>query len=181
MFAPVLLAASLLCSAVEGAQVVVFGDSWATGARTAFVDMFANHGADVTVDNRGVGGTFAQTWALTPNALRDAVTANPDATHVWLSLGGNDGIARLGIGQRPIEDIVEVTVGFLKMSLDPLFAMHPHIQLVVFGYEIIDLGPGLVCAIMGTALMPECGGEARCMNGGPEASFRGACDQLRVR
>ena len=29
------------------------------------------------------------------------VTANPDATHVWLSLGGNDGIARLGIGLRP--------------------------------------------------------------------------------
>ena len=27
----------------------------------------------IALDNRGVGGTFAQTWALTPNALRDAV------------------------------------------------------------------------------------------------------------
>merc|ERR1712070_131109 len=88
-----------------GADVVVFGDSWGTGARAAFQDMF--RGA-ATVDNRAVGGTFAQTWALTPNALRDAVSANPTASHVWLSLGGNDGIARLAIGQRPIEDIVEV-------------------------------------------------------------------------
>eukprot|EP01043_Picozoa_sp_COSAG02_P011658 COSAG02_NODE_433_length_22435_cov_151.224078_13_plen_330_part_00 len=156
----------------DAAQVVVFGDSWATGARTAFTDMFANHGANVTVDNRGVGGTFAQTWALTPNALRDAVTANPDATHVWLSLGGNDGIARLAIGQRPVSDIVDVTVGFLRMSLDPLFEMHPHIQLLVFGYEIIDLG-GLLCGLMGLALMPECEGSARCMNGGPGLAFPG--------
>lgn len=75
------------------------------------MDLFDNHGRpDVTVDNRGVGGTFAQTWALTPNALRDAVTANPDATNVWLMLGGNDGIARLAVGQRPIEDIVEVPI-----------------------------------------------------------------------
>lgn len=131
-----------------------------------------------------MGGTFAQTWALTPNALRDAVTANPDATHVWLSLGGNDGIARLGIGQRPISDIVEVTVGFLRMSLDPLFEMHPHIQLLVFGYEIIDLG-GLLCGLMGLALMPECAGDARCMNGGPGLDFAGtyalqqAADELQ--
>lgn len=122
--------------------------------------------------------------ALTPNALRDAVTANPDATHVWLSLGGNDGIFRLGIGQRPISDIVEVSVGFLRMSLDPLFAMHPHIQLLVFGYEIIELD-GLLCGIMGLALMPECAGDARCMNGGPGLAFAGtyalqeAADELQ--
>ena len=120
----------------------------------------------VPQDNRGVGGTFAQTWALTPNALRDAVTANPDASHVWLSLGGNDGIARLAIGQRPIEDIVEVTIGFMKMSLDPLFEMHPHIQVLLFGYEIIQLD-GLLGGILGLALLPECAGVAACMNGGP--------------
>eukprot|EP01050_Picozoa_sp_SAG11_P013894 SAG11_NODE_1660_length_4498_cov_5.293021_2_plen_225_part_00 len=196
----------------HSAQVVVFGDSWGTGARTAFVDMFDRHNAGVTVDNRAVGGTFAQMYALTPNALRNAVSANPDATHVWLSLGGNDGIARLAIGQRPIEAIVNATVGFLKMSLDPLVEMHPHIQVhserwqhrtlllwfipscallhmgrvasmshsvtlrrehylhecdhrainetplqvLVFGYEIIDLGPGPLCAVLGAALFPEC-------------------------
>jgi hypothetical protein len=37
MLALLLLAAATSASA---AQVVVFGDSWATGARTAFVDMF---------------------------------------------------------------------------------------------------------------------------------------------
>jgi hypothetical protein len=68
-----LLGAAILGFGADAAQVVVFGDSWATGARAAFTDMFDNHGANVTVDNRGVGGTFAQTWALTPNALRDAV------------------------------------------------------------------------------------------------------------
>jgi len=37
-----------LLADAQGAQVVVFGDSWATGARTAFTDMFDNHGANVT-------------------------------------------------------------------------------------------------------------------------------------
>ena len=37
-----------MLASVQGAQVVVFGDSWATGARTAFTDMFDNHGANVT-------------------------------------------------------------------------------------------------------------------------------------
>ena len=37
-----------LLAGARGAQVVVFGDSWATGARTAFTDMFDNHGANVT-------------------------------------------------------------------------------------------------------------------------------------
>jgi hypothetical protein len=31
-----------------GSQVVVIGDSWATGARTGFTDMFDNHGVNVT-------------------------------------------------------------------------------------------------------------------------------------
>ena len=124
------------------------------------------------MDNRGVGGTFAEGWAETPNALRDAVTANPDATHVWLSLGGNDGILRLATGQRPIAEITEVTVGFLRVILDPLFEAHPHIQLLVFGYEIIDLG-GLVCGLMGLVLLPECSGSAACINGGPGMEPRG--------
>ena len=34
--------------AVSEWSVLVFGDSWATGARTAFTDMFDNHGANVT-------------------------------------------------------------------------------------------------------------------------------------
>ena len=161
-----------LLAGARGAQVVVFGDSWATGARTAFTDMFDNHGANVTVDNRGVGGTFAEGWAETPNALRDAVSANPDATHVWLSLGGNDGILRLATGQRPISEITEVTVGFLRVILDPLFEAHPHIQLLVFGYEIIDLG-GLVCGLMGLVLLPECSGSIACINGGPGMEPRG--------
>ena len=83
------------------------------------------------------------------------------------------------------------------MSLDPLFAVHPRIQVLVrtalsippqapprmhaprdganlpaqvFGYEIIELGPGPVCALLGAGLLPECQGEPsvpRCVNGGP--------------
>ena len=50
--------------------------------------------------------------------------------------------------------------------------MHPHVQVLIFGYEIIDLG-GLVCGLMGLGLLPECGGDARCMNGGPGLDPRG--------
>ena len=53
-----------------------------------------------------------------------------------------------------------------------LFEAHPHIQLLVFGYEIIDLG-GLVCGLMGLVLLPECSGSAACINGGPGMEPRG--------
>ena len=53
MFRSLLLVALvLLPGGTDGADVVVFGDSWATGARAAFVDMFANNGANVTVVSR---------------------------------------------------------------------------------------------------------------------------------
>eukprot|EP01052_Picozoa_sp_SAG31_P045459 SAG31_NODE_8306_length_1477_cov_1.867925_1_plen_129_part_10 len=99
----------------EAAEVVIFGDSWGTGAGRAFLDMLERHGSTATVDNVAVGGTTAESWARNPDSLAAAIRANPDCTHVWLTIGGNDGIARLLSGQRPIEDVVQTVVDLMRV------------------------------------------------------------------
>ena len=54
------------------------------------------------------------------------------------------------------------------------------IQMLVFGYEIIDLG-GLVCGLMGLALLSECSSSVVCVNGGPGIELRGIYQCLRRR
>ena len=62
----------------DAAEIVIFGDSWGTGASRAFLDMLERHGSTATVDNVAVGGTTAESWARTPDALAAAIRANPE-------------------------------------------------------------------------------------------------------
>eukprot|EP01047_Picozoa_sp_COSAG01_P080392 COSAG01_NODE_15614_length_1319_cov_3.333607_2_plen_177_part_01 len=143
----------LLAASSHAAEIVVFGDSWGTGARTAFTDMLARHGATVAVDNVAVGGTTAESWARTPDALAAAIRANPDCTHVWLTIGGNDGIFRLLNGERPISDIVTAVVELMRVFVGPAVQEFPHVQIVIWGYDIIDFS-GLVCGAFGIGILP---------------------------
>ncbi|MCA9772743.1 MAG: SGNH/GDSL hydrolase family protein [Myxococcales bacterium] len=122
----------------HAARVVAFGDSWASMGAGYLAEVFVNHGhPEMTVANRGVGGSTAAGWAAKPSALPDAVTANPDAEFVWLSIGGND----------VYDHFFEGDPTFLKTDnerniraiLDALFAVHPDITVVSFGYDLPNL------------------------------------------
>ena len=163
--------ASIAVSPAGAAEIVIFGDSWGTGGGQAFLDMLDRYGSTVAVDNVAVGGTTAESWSRTPDALAAAIRANPDCTHVWLTIGGNDGIARLLAGERPIEGVIDTVVDLMRIFVDPAVAEFPHVQIVMWGYDIIDFS-GIVCGALGLGILPECVLEPRCMNNGTFALQR---------
>ena len=128
-------------------DVVVFGDSWAAGAADELSTTFFLRGrSDITVDGVGVGGTTADYWANSAlNALPDAVSLNPDAQWVWLSIGGNDLFAHYAAGQGA-QAAADLDIN-LRMMLDALFAVHPNIKVVMFGYDYINFEQSAECIV----------------------------------
>jgi len=153
-----------LIVSIECADVLVFGDSWGSFGKREFEDMFNKRGhTEITVDNVAVGGTTAEFWARTPQALTNAVTESGNVQWVWLSIGGNDGIYGLAAG-KPIELIVEEAVNNTRIFLDPLFKDHPNVKVVQFGYDIVNFEMSIVCRTLGTTLFPYCNRDTGCMN-----------------
>jgi len=125
--------------------------------------MFDSRNTGIEVDNVAIGGTTAAFWSRMPNSLADAVSDNPDAQWVWLSLGGNDGIFGLAMG-REMEDIIEQAVNDTKVILDALFRTHPNIKVVQFGYDVVNFDMSVFCRTLGRTLFPECRGSISCSN-----------------
>ena len=126
-------------------DVVVFGDSWAEGSADELEDALHDHGR-LSVDPRGVGGTTAEYWAdSSPSTLPDAVSANPDARWVWLSIGGNDLFQHYyaGNGAQNAADYDT----HLRLMLDGLFAVHPDIKVVSFGYDFVNFEQSEECIL----------------------------------
>ncbi|MEL6345087.1 MAG: SGNH/GDSL hydrolase family protein, partial [Myxococcota bacterium] len=124
-------------------DVVVFGDSWAQGSGEDLGRVLDEHSTGLTVDNRGVGGTTAGFWATQPNALPDAVTENPDARWVWLSIGGNDIFAHHAAGEGA--NAGERVNTDIRIMLDALFSRHPDIRVVIFGYDFVNFEQSTDC------------------------------------
>jgi len=125
---------ALLSSPASAAPVVVFGDSWGSQSATELGAALAAAGLNLTVDNRAIAGTTADQWAnISPNALADAVTANPDAQWVWLSVGGNDVVDLHTAGMGGMATARNDTN--IRRILDNLYARHPYIRVVMFGYD----------------------------------------------
>lgn len=124
-------------------------------AERTFQQMFNKRGYDIDVDNTAIGGTTAEYWARNPDSLLKRVQANPDCKWVWLSIGGNDGIYGLSDGE-PIEEVIARTINNTQVFLDPLFAALPNIQVVQFGYDIVDFGHSTSCRNLGDDLFPWC-------------------------
>ena len=84
----------LLTAAIplQAARILVVGDSWGVAAGPALQAALIKNGSKETVNSIAVGGETAENLN-TPEGLRKITTAledNEDATHVHLSIGGND-------------------------------------------------------------------------------------------
>jgi len=150
-----------LFSHVRAAQIIAFGDSWATYGRTPLANEMAKH--NVTVDNVGVSGTTTNDWAAKPNYLRDTVRENPDARFVWLTIGGNDAKNELPTG-KTIPEIVEEVTERTKIFLDPLFEDNPTIRVIQFGYDVATFSKGILCPLFGSIVFAHCKGNVTCVN-----------------
>jgi uncharacterized protein (TIGR03382 family) len=136
-------------------EVVVFGDSWAEGSGDELGAVIAGHGrADLSVDNRGVGGTTAMYWNdSAPTALADAVSANPDARWVWLSILGNDTFAHYAASEGQLA--ASRNEAELRELLDGLFAVHPDVQVAIFSYDYVNFELNAQCVLSAILYFPQ--------------------------
>ena len=152
----VLIAALLLLGSppARAARVVAFGDSWAAGAGDILGAAFIQAGMpEMSVQNAGVSGSTADVWAnAQPGALPLAVSLNPDAQWVWLSIGGNDLFAHYAAGNGG-QTAPDNTANIRKM-LDALFAEHPTVRVVMFGYDYVNFEQSTECILLATQTMP---------------------------
>jgi hypothetical protein len=131
-------------SLAEASPVVAFGDSWAAGAWDELDASLAKKGYGFDVYDGGVAGSTAEAWATgNPSALPTLVSLNPDAKWVWLSLGGNDVFQHYvsGNGAATAADNDK----HLRTLLDALFAVHPNIHVVMFGYDYVNFEQSTEC------------------------------------
>lgn len=151
-----------LLTVAQGAQLVVFGDSWGTEGAKSLQQVFQKqHG--ITIDNVAVSGSTALDWALRPNYLRDVVARNSDATWVWLTIGGNDAKNELPLGVS-VDKVIQELINRTSAFLDPLFKANPNVKVVQFGYDILTFGKGIICPAMGALILPACKLNTTCIN-----------------
>jgi len=137
-------------TAVQAADVVVFGDSWGTYGKKEFAAEMAKHG--LTTDNVAVGGTTAAGWAKDEYALKNTLDRNPDCKYVWLTIGINDIIPKM-IGNADIQSVATQLIADTKVFLDIALAAHPNVKIVQFGYDLLNWkNNNILCTIMGTTL-----------------------------
>jgi lysophospholipase L1-like esterase len=117
-------------------QAIAFGDSWAEqGADELQAALRAAGYPALIVEERALGGTTTMYWVTTqPMELVYAVDANPDADWIWISLGGNDSTQGRMDGLTPTQIATQIDNN-LRTLLDTLFAAHPQILVVMFGYD----------------------------------------------
>jgi lysophospholipase L1-like esterase len=138
----------LLLASAHGAELIVFGDSWAEGAADELEEALHDAGfSSIDVDPRGVGGSTAEHWADTdPSALSDAIADNPDARWIWLSIGGNDLFAHhyAGIGDQTAAD----NDTHIRLIIDGALAARPDIKVVMFGYDFVNFEQSTDCILL---------------------------------
>lgn len=136
----------LLIPAASAAEVVVFGDSWAEGSADELENILQARGYAGSLDPQGVGGTTAEYWAtVSPATLPAVLLSNPDATWVWLSIGGNDLFAHYYAGNGA-NNAVDYERN-LRAMLDGAFAVRPDIKIVSFGYDFVNFEQSQECIL----------------------------------
>jgi len=130
--------------------VLCFGDSWTHGNSVALSDHLRTIGHDnVKVIGKDYWGSTAEYFANHPNLLPDAVTQS-NADYVLLSLGGNDYKNIYWRQKRyiaPWKAVAEIEDN-TRTVLDALYARHPDIKVVTYGYDF----PGDITGVFTGAL-----------------------------
>mmetsp|Transcript_42862 Transcript_42862/g.68778 ORF Transcript_42862/g.68778 Transcript_42862/m.68778 type:complete len:266 (+) Transcript_42862:17-814(+) len=164
----------ILCGVVIGQDdtpvLVVIGDSWGAYGWRDLAKVLEEKGSNLTVKSYAIGGTTSTFWARDPTLVNQLVSDNPNAQYVWLSIGGNDVIDFMPscTEKMPVDDCINIllpeVINNTQTFLNPLFAAHPTIQVVQFGYDIPNLDENVLCRSIGKDIIDGCNGTASCIN-----------------
>ena len=130
-----LLTISSISSSAASPSFLAFGDSWAYLGYDQFKDVMNQYGFDTNL--QAIPGTPAAYWAdVQPRALINAIDEH-NATHVYLSLGGNDFLEGLPLGA-DVETLYKEMMASMTKILDRVTSERPDVHLYHFGYEILN-------------------------------------------
>lgn len=137
-----LLAAATSVPTASATALLAFGDSWAWLGYDQLRDVFGSHGIDTALE--AIPGTPAAYWAdIEPHALVNAVD-KANASHVYLSIGGNEFLEGLPLKINILEIYAEMMRATGKI-IDTLVAARPHVHVYHFGYEILNWEGSAYC------------------------------------
>ena len=144
---------SLILAVALGGDVVVFGDSWGEGGGTPLQQELNAASLGLSISNHAVGGTTAAYWNSQPGAFAAAVTANPGARWVWLSILGNDTFAHHAASEG--QHAAARNDANLRTLLDDLFAVHPDVEVVLFAYDYVNFERSAECIATAAVYFPQ--------------------------
>jgi len=132
---------SLLLTAapLQAARILVVGDSWGVAAGPSLQQILIDNGSTDTVASIAVGGETAAN-VNTPEWLLNITTAldeNPDASHVHLSLGGNDVLGTWNSSFTPAEEekLFAEVIEDITAIVDHILDQRPAIRIYWSSYD----------------------------------------------
>ncbi len=129
----------------QDADVIVFGDSWANRLSLPLAQTIADQGhPEIIVLNEGIEGARADELASNDPqiglpAISAALLANPDATIVHLSIGGNDlfdGILFIN-NQSVVDSLLNRVVGDTLTIVQHIRSVRPDVEIYHTGYDFL--------------------------------------------
>ncbi|GAB5497590.1 MAG: hypothetical protein Phyf2KO_26700 [Phycisphaerales bacterium] len=130
----------------QGAEVVVFGDSWANRLSSPLRQTLIDEGAsDYAVLNEGVEGARADELASSDPSIglpyiESVLLANPDAEIVHLSIGGNDlfdGILFIN-NDTIVNSLLNRVVGDTETIVQQILSVRPDVEVYHSGYDFLQ-------------------------------------------
>ncbi|RNC80329.1 MAG: SGNH/GDSL hydrolase family protein [Phycisphaera sp.] len=130
----------------QGAEVVVFGDSWANRLSSPLRQTLIDEGAsDYAVLNEGVEGARADELASSDPSIglpyiESVLLANPDAELVHLSIGGNDlfdGILFIN-NDAIVNSLLNRVVGDTETIVQRVLSVRPDVEVYHSGYDFLQ-------------------------------------------
>ena len=137
------LAASFAVGPAWAAPVINLGDSWSDFGHDQLAARFP---ADIEVSNWGFPGATAQVFATDPVGMTwvtSALLYNPDAEHMFLSIGGNDVIGAHATGQG--ESAAAIVDTYTRLLIDNILAQRPNLRIVLPGYDFPNFEKDSTC------------------------------------
>ncbi|MCA9273030.1 MAG: SGNH/GDSL hydrolase family protein [Phycisphaerales bacterium] len=144
-FAAILMTSAAVSVHAQGAEVIVFGDSWANRLSGPLRQTIIDEGhPEIAVLNEGVEGARADELSSSDPSIglpyiEGVLLANPDARIVHLSIGGNDlfdGILFIN-NQSIVNSLLNRVVGDTEDIVRHMLAVRPDVEVYQSGYDFL--------------------------------------------
>eukprot|EP01080_Neovahlkampfia_damariscottae_P002667 gene2667-3863_t len=133
-----LFVVSLIIYSTIALEFANIGDSWGTHGFRVFQQKCKQTSPNSKVSMFAVGGTTAQQWASSQGIqkLKKIFTNNPNITHIWMTVGGNDAMNLCR--QRKCDEYEASVLKDSRNIMKLLVSLKPSIKVSSLGYDLLS-------------------------------------------